>query len=268
MVPAPQHQSHCCCQPGEDVIPCLPTSFRLTFSKTQLKVGVNSSCPPSSNFFCVLCTQQHTLSRQEHATLRLSKRFLFLHTQHQALDLCATTCTAYYASSQKHCTVKALCNQVAELPHISLTRQPVSAVHGSCEQNLPHGSVKHRHPLGLQVDAHTHALQGSCTLSACWATSGTLRRTMDDDTANCLVQQCLGQLRGSKHQTRGAVEVDTDKLAGRAAALQCHRAACQQHECPAQPRRPRRTPTAHVHERAGAPRQRIAAGRCRLHARL
>lgn len=110
------------------------------------------------------------------------------------------------------------------------------------------------------------AAQGAA-MSACWATAGRPWHTMDHDAADGLVQQSLGQLRGPKHQPCGAVEVDAHELAGRAAALQRRRAACQQHESAAQPRRPRRTPEAHVHERAGAPRQRIAAGRCRLHAR-
>ena len=101
-------------------------------------------------------------------------------------------------------------------------------------------------------------------MRACWANAGTPRRTMDDDAADCLVQQSLSQLRGSKHQPCGAVEVDADKLARRAAALQCHRAACQQHKSRAQPRRPRRAPAAHVHGRTGAPRQRIAARRWRI----
>ena len=90
---------------------------------------------------------------------------------------------------------------------------------------------------------------------------------MDYDAADGLVQQSLGQLRGPKHQPRGAVEVDANELAGHAAALQRRRAACQQDESAAQPRRPRRTPEVHVHERAGAHRQRIAAGRRRLRAR-
>lgn len=85
---------------------------------------------------------------------------------------------------------------------------------------------------------------------------------MDDDPADGLVQQRFSELRRREDQPRGAVEIDSHKLALNDQLLLRHERCAAYQQCRSQMQpRGRKPPARHGHGSRAATRVRIVAGR-------